>query len=151
MDGADPVGGSRELARLIDEHGEVLLPELKHEYGISLLDVVSEEQPISPRYVLAHIKYLPMGSAFVAELRGGQQFRGWDVDRYLRAAQINSQRTLSYLYVLAHVPKGKPKPAEPTPWPLPDVKTKSAPKPGSFAFIALARLNAVKKMKEGGV
>jgi hypothetical protein len=94
-----------------------------------------------------------MGSAFVAETRGGQQFRGWDLDRYFRARQIDATRALQYTLVLAHMDPKKKKPNPPEPVWVPDktgLKPKKVHKPGSFAAIALARINAVKKLKERG-
>lgn len=146
MDGDDPTGGSFELAGLIDKYGEFLLPDLRHYFGINLLDLFSEENPLSPRFVLAHVRNLPIESATTAEVRGGQQFRGWDEDRYLSAALVNSLRTLIYIFILANSDPKKRKPKSPEMWPLPD-EIKKQDKPGSFAFIARAHIAAVKKRK----
>ena len=147
MDGGDPAGGSAYLGELIDQYGDVLIPDLRHEYGLDLRDLFNPEAKLSPRYVLAHIKHLPMDSAFVAERRGGQQFRGWDESRYIAVANVNAIRTLQHLYVLAHSKKNaKPKPPEP--YPIPDSKTKKD-KPGSFAAIARRHLAAARRRKEG--
>jgi hypothetical protein len=101
---------------------------------------------LSPRFVLAHVRNLDYHSAFIAEVRGGQQFRGWDEDRYLSAALINSLRTLIYIFILANSDPKKRKPKSPEMWPLPD-EIKKQDKPGSFAFIARAHIAAVKKRK----
>ena len=106
----DSTGGSLELAGLIDKYGEFILPDLRRYYGIDLLDLFREERPLSPRYVLAHIRNLDYQSAFVAEVRGGQQYRGWDEDRYMDAAQINALRTLIYIFILANTDPKKRKP-----------------------------------------
>lgn len=152
MDGSYPAGGSRELAQLIDKYGEILLPELKHHFGIDLRDLFLDDCPMSPRFVLAHIKILPVGSAFVAEVRGGQEFRGWDEDRYQMAALIDAIRILQYIFVLANIDPKKKKPKPPEPYPTPDkaTKHKQPDKPGSFAFIAKSALAAAKRRKEGG-
>lgn len=150
MDRWGAVGGSTELARLIDGYGETLLPDLKHYYGIDLRDLFRDVDPLSPRFVLAHIKYLPIESAFVAERRGGQHFRGWSEDRYMQAAQINAQKAANWLFILANTDPKKRKPNMPEPWPLPDGKFKKPDQPGSFGFIAKQHLAKAKKRKEGG-
>jgi hypothetical protein len=143
----DPTGGSRELAQLLDEYGEFLLPDLRHYYDIDLRELFSEDDPLTPAFVLAHIKNLDYHSAFIAEMRGGQRFRGWDEDRYQRAAQINSQRTANYYFALANCdPKKRRNIKPPDMWPIPDEVKKVDP-PGSFAFIAKAHLAAAKKRK----
>lgn len=150
MDGRNPAGGSFELASLIDRYGETLLPELKHYFGIDLLEMVSDYPPRSPRYVLAHIKWLPLGSAFVAETRGGQEFRGWDQDRYMRVAQIDAQNNANWLFVMANKDPKKAALKPPDKYPIPDRRAlaKSAnEKPGSFGFIAKSMLADAKRKK----
>ena len=147
MDGDHPAGGSRFLAELIDQFGEVLVADLKSEYQVDLRDIFVEGSGLSPRLALTYIRYLPMGSAFVAERRGGQQFRGWDESRYISVASVNGLRSLLHVYISAHT-KGKTKPPEP--YPIPDRKKKNqADKPGSFAAIAKSKLDASKRRKEG--
>lgn len=153
MGGGDPTGGSLELANLIDKYGEVLLPDLKHYYGIDLRDLFSEVSPLSPSFVLAHIRYLPLESAFVAAQRGGQQFRGWDEGRYMLATLINAVRLNTYVFTLAHIDSKSKQPDPPDMYPIPDnvkARTKPAPKPGSFAFIVNSKMASIKKRKEGG-
>lgn len=106
----------------------------------------SEVAPLSPRYVLEHIKHLPDTSHFAAEVRGGKHFRGWDESRYLQAATVNAIRTLQYILVAVNSdPKG-PKPKPVTPYPLPDdLYKKKTDKPGSFGFIARRHLAAQKQ------
>lgn len=147
----DSTGGSTELARLIDRYGEFLLPDLKHYYGIDLLDLFLDVPPWTPEFLLAHINNLPYDSAFVAELRGGPQYRGWDEDRYLAASTSNAIRTLLYLFILANRdPRKSSKPVMPKPWPLPDDKDKKKQQqdqPGTFAFMAKSLLSKAKKRK----
>lgn len=149
MDVGYASGGSRELAYLIDRYGEILLPELKHYFGLDLGDAVLEEPLFSPRYVLAHIRWLPAESAFVAECRGGPEFRGWDGDRYVSVAILEAIRSLQYVFILANRDPKKRTPNPPDPYPLPDKITRNKPadQPGSFAFIAKAHLAAAKKRK----
>lgn len=153
MGEGNPTGGSSELVRLIDRYGEFLIPDLKLYYDIDLRDLFLDEPPWSPRFVLVHINHLTFDSATTAEMRGGQQFRGWDEDRYIAASTSNAIRTLSYMFLLANRdPKKSRRPETPTPWPLPDDKTKKQKqdKPGSFAYIAKSLLSKAKKRKEGG-
>jgi len=153
VDGGDSAGGSGELARVIDDYGEILVPELRHYFGLDLRELFLEIPPWSPRYVLAHIKWLPMGSAFVAANRGGQEFRGWDEGRYMTAATLDAIRLLIHTFVMAHRDPKKRAPSAPDPYRTPDdrvggsYKSKQPPKPGSFAFIAGAKLAAAKKRK----
>jgi hypothetical protein len=128
---------------------------LKRYFGIDLRDLFSDENPLSPRWVLLHIQQLPMGSSFVAEIRGGIQFRGWDEDRYMRAAFIDSVRVLQYILILCNSDPNKPKAQPPDPYPLPDnVKRTEQDSPGSFGFIAkkkIAEARRRQELKRGGV
>jgi hypothetical protein len=147
VDGIHSTGGSRELAKLLEEHGEVLVPELKERFGLDLRDVMLYD--MSPRFVLVHIGFLPLGSAFVAELRGGPQFRGWDEDRYINVQRLNAARVANHLFVCANMDPKKKKPAPPEPYPIPDkrVKEDQSKKPGSFAAMAAQQMAAARKKK----
>lgn len=138
MDGVEPAGGSSALASLIDKHGEVLIPDLLYHYGVDLKDLFHPEKPLSPRYVLTLIMYLPLGSAFVAERRGGQEFRDWDVSRYALIDVANSLRSFQHLYLATHIDRrkhGLPKPPEPFPTPEEQRTEKATHKAGSFAHM----------------
>jgi len=149
----NPTGGSLELARLLDRYGEDLVPDLKHYYGIDLRDLFSEESSLSPRWVLLHVHNLPIDSATVAEIRGGEKFRGWGPDQYMAARIIDSLSALRYITLLAHRDPKRKAPPLPEPYPIPDniqkKKTREAT-PGSFAFIANQLLAQGKKRKKGG-
>ncbi|BBC53828.1 putative tail assembly chaperone [Mycobacterium phage PP] len=153
MAGAGPGGGSLELARLIDEHGEHLLADLKLHYGVDLRDLFSEVNPISPRYALALARHMrPSDSATFAAMRGGPEFRGWDEGRYLEVAQTDALRGLLYAFILAHTGKNSRKPKAPEPWPIPDRKNRREREkntPGSFTRLVAAML-AKKRQKKGG-
>ncbi|QHB36913.1 tail assembly chaperone [Mycobacterium phage Roary] len=143
------LGGSLALADLLDKYGEVLIPDLKHYYGMDLRDLFSEEHPLEPRWVLAHIIYLPTESAYVAERRGGQQFRGWNPSWYALVATVNGIRALNHMYILSHIGKNSSKPKAPEPYPIPEVdrsKTE-APKANSFAGIAASMMAASRRKK----
>lgn len=149
MDGDHPAGGSRVLAELIDKYGEVLIPDLLSEYGVDLRDLFRPSWPLSPRYVLSLVLALPMGSAFTAERRGGQQFRGWDETRYALVCAVHELQAIGHMYVLAHIDQEKTaKPKTPTPFPTPDTsedRQATRPKPGSFAGIAASMLAAKRR------
>jgi len=153
VDGIYPAGGSTALAGLIDAHGEVLIPDLLSHYGVDIRDLFHPEKPLSPRYVLTLIMYLPLGSAFVAERRGGQEFRDWDISRYALVDVANSLRGLQHLYLATHIDRRKaslPKPPEPFPTPEEQRTKKAVTKAGSFAhMVATAKAAAERKRKAG--
>lgn len=138
---------------MIDKYGEFLLPDLKHHYGIDLRDLFLEVPPWSPQFVLAHINNLTYDSAFVAELRGGQRFRGWDQGRYMQANEIDAIRTQTHFFIKANIDPAKAKKLDPPePYPIPDQldKKKRQDSPGSFGFIS-KNLIAKAKKRKGGV
>lgn len=145
MDGNLERGGSRGLAQLIDDYGEHLAADLLEYYRVDLRDVFRPESGLTPLYLLVLIRGLPEGSRFNSERRGGQQFRGWDSGRYAAVATVNAVRALQWTYVAAH---SKTKPKAPDPFPIPDTSVrKKSNGPGSFAFIAAAKLAAARKAK----
>ena len=148
MDGRDPGGGSRGLADLIDEFGEHLAADLLEVYGVDLRDIFNDEARLTPLYLLTLIRGLPESSRFVAERRGGQQFRGWDAAMYAAVANVNATRALQYVYVAAH---SKNKPPVPEPFPVPDTTVRKPKQngPGTFAFIAAAKIAQAKKARTG--
>lgn len=147
MDGGDPGGGSRGLAELIDEYGEQLAADLLEFYDVDLRDVLRPEARLTPLYLLVLIRGLPEDSRFNAERRGGRQFRGWDESRYATVAIVNGLRALQWTYVAAH---SKNKPPLPDPFPIPDQSVRRKNNgPGSFAFIAQAKIAAARKVKGG--
>lgn len=137
MDGRHPSGGSRWLGELIDEFGEQLAADLMEVYGVDLRDVLVPEARLTPLWMLTLIKGLPESSRFVAERRGGPQFRGWDVKAYAAAATVNAVRALQYTYVCAN---SKSRPKVPDMFPVPDQTVKKRHAPGSFAAIAAAKM-----------
>ena len=145
MDGGDPAGGSGELARLIDQYGELIVPDLLREYGVDARDVFVEGTGVTPRFLLSLIIRLPSGSDTKAAIRGGAQFEGWDQDRYLTVGVINAVRELTNVLISVNTSKGK-KPKHLDPFPVPKDKSETTQhKPGSFAFIALQHLNRRKE------
>lgn len=109
-------------------------------------DIFNDEARLTPRYLLTLIRGLPESSRFVAERRGGPQFRGWDASLYTQVATVNALRALTYVYVAAH---SKNKPPAPEPFPVPDttVRKPRSNGPGTFAFIAASKIAAAKKAR----
>lgn len=105
---------------------------------------------LSPRLLLSLISNLPTDGALYASMRGGKQFRGWDVDRYALVSLLNAQRAGNHITLMVNRDPKKPKPKPPAPFPTPDSEErKSAAKPGSFAAIAASMLKAQRRKKEG--
>lgn len=129
MDGEHPGGGSLELARLIDEYGQHLVPDLNHYYRIDLRDLFSEVDPLDPKWVLIHVANLPIASAFVAAQRGGIQFRGWGQEQYTAADMVDSLSDLAYILIMAHRDPNKPAPHPPKRYPRPSDKPDPATLP----------------------
>ena len=130
-----------------------MIPDLLSHYGVDIRDLFHPEKPLSPKYVLSLIMYLPMGSAFVAARRGGQEFRDWDLGRYALVDVANSLRSFQHLYLLAHIDRRRgsaPKPPKPFPTPEEKRTEKAVQKPGSFAhMVATAKALAQRKKKVG--
>jgi hypothetical protein len=141
VDRGDPGGGSIALARLIDQAGEAILADLQAEYGLNLVDIVRTGSH-DPATILVLIKQFPLGSRTVAALRGGEQFIGWDVDRYLLAQLIDGVNRVAYTVAAAN---SKRKPKAPKPTVRPSRAQKSTGESNPFR----QRLNAAKKAKGG--
>lgn len=110
----------------------------------------SDEAPLSPRFVLALVLCLPKDGAFYAERRGGQQYRGWDEDRYALADIYDAVQAGNHLFIMAHRDPNKPKPQAPKAYPRPDdlAPKQAAPKPGSFAAMVVAAKKAARERRE---
>lgn len=112
---------------------------------------------MSPRYVLAHVLYLPLESATVAAMRGSSKYRGWSEEMYMLASTLDAVRLLLWTTIMANKDPNKPKPPVPEPYPTPDRLLRrggnKAHKPGSFAFIAkqhAAAIRAKRKAAQNG-
>jgi hypothetical protein len=148
VDGSDSGGKLRGLTELVDEYGEFLAADLREYYQLDLRDLFRPEAGLGPLYLLSLIRGLPMDSRFNAERRGGPEFRGWDAGRYIDVAAVNALRALQWTYVAAH---SKQKPKLPEPFPIPDLSVRRKNTgPGSFAFIAAAKLSAARRAKGYG-
>lgn len=136
MGGEHSAGGSSGLAELIDKYGEQIFADL-HEYagGLNLVQALRDGSGYSPRQLLTLIQHLPMESRTIAAIRGGDEYRGWGVDRYLSTNILDSINDLTYAFVSANS-KRKPKPPRRS-W-RPDSKPKKTSNPFA-AHIAAAR------------
>ena len=95
------------------------------------------------------ILHLPTDGAFHAARMGGQEFRGWDADRYALKAIVDGVRVTNYILTMVNRDPKKKKPDLPDPFPSPGEKTTTTQsKPGSFASIAAAMMAAQKRKKE---
>jgi hypothetical protein len=157
MDEQHTSGGSRVLIELIEEHADAVVGDLLHYYNVDVRDLFREVSPYSPRYILVLVSQLPLGSAYVAEQRGGSQFRGWDHALYAQVALINAVRTSNYMFLCANSDPKKKKPEAPDPYPTPDEPSeprgrgrRGPPAPGSFVATAAAMISRARKAKKNG-
>jgi len=141
VDGIHLGGKTATLCELIDEFGDVIAADLAEVYNIRLTDLFRPSSGVTPGFLLALIRHLPAGSRFVAERRGGVEFRGWGHDSYALAAIVNAIRSLQFTYIAAH---SKSKPTPPKPFPVPDRPVSPGVKSGMFAQMASAHLQQQK-------
>jgi hypothetical protein len=99
---------------------------------------------MSPRQVLALLRQLPPESRTVAALRGGEQFQGWGVDRYLMASIVDAIQQNTYAFISANS-KRKPKAPEPVKRPSKD----SGPQRDNKTNMFRQQLAAAKKAQGG--
>lgn len=144
MGGGYSAGGSQRLAGLIDQFGEFILADFHSYYGLSLPEVMGSGG-YSPRAILALIKQLPPEARTVAALRGGEQFQGWGVDRYLLASLIDAVQQNTYAFISANS-KRKPKAPEPVSRPTKD----GGPRQDNANNPFRQRLAAAKQAKQKG-
>lgn len=104
-------GGSLVLASLIDKAGEALYQDFRSEYGLNFKDFVATH---SPHETLMLIRGLGIGSRFVSQLQGGEQFQQWDVNAYQMATLIDAVNYVTYAVIAANSQKRKPKQPKPS-------------------------------------
>lgn len=140
MAGGHSAGGSLQLAELIDKYGEKIYSDL-HRYagGLNLVDALQDDSGYSPQLLISLITNLPIESNTIAAMRGGDEYVGWGIDRYLRANLIDAVNKNTYAFLLAN---SKNKPEKPEPTYRPGKKENDKPKPNSFATMAAAFYNA---------
>lgn len=97
-----------------------------------------------PRRALALIRNLPLESNTVAQMRGGSDFVGWGLDRYLMSTLIDAVQTNTHAFVMAN---SKNKPKAPPPINRPDDRKKHDDDGRSFKSIANKHLQAVKERR----
>jgi hypothetical protein len=143
--GGHAAGGSLQLAELIDKYGEYIYRDL-HEFagGLSLVAAMRQGSGYSPRQILLLIKGLPLESATVAAMRGGDEFRGWGLDRYHSASLIDAVNYNTYAVIASNSGKRRPKPPEPVYRPKPMKKPKAANNPFAMRLQAARRAKAAR-------
>jgi hypothetical protein len=75
---------------------------------------------------------LPVESRTIAAVRGGDQFRAWDVHAYLLAALVDAVRENTFVFVAANS-KRKPKAPKPIPRPAPTTAARSPNRVNPFS------------------
>ena len=144
MAGSDSAGGSAGLAELIDSHGECIVADLQDTYGVNLVSALQSGSGYSPRQLLVLIKQLPSDSRTHAALRGGDEFVGWGIDRYILATIVDAINHNTHAIVAAN--SGKKKPRAPKPHYRPDAAKKRKQSNPFFQ-----QLNKAKQAKEAVV
>lgn len=79
-------------------------------YGLNLVKELGDG--MSPAQIVVLIRQLPLESRTVASFRGGEEFLGWGVDRYMMAQLTDSIQNTTYAVVAANS-KRKPKAPKP--------------------------------------
>lgn len=143
MGGDHSGGGSLTLADFIDKHGEELVGDFLQYYNVRLSEIVSEGSTWTPLEVLVLIRQLPVESRTVAVQRGGDQFRGWGVERYMFATLIDAVNQVAYITAAAN---SKRKPKAPKPFPRPKKNRTGGSAPDNPFK---QRIQAVKRAKGG--
>lgn len=88
--------------------------------------MLREGSGYDPSHIIVLVRQLPLGSRTVAVFRGGDQFIGWDIDRYFLAQLIDAMNRTAYT-VAASNSKRKPKAPKPTPRPSRQQKVQNDP------------------------
>lgn len=127
-----------------------MLSDLLHHYQVDLRGLFRDEDPLSPRYVLALVLDLPKDGAFYASRRGGREYRGWDETRYALAELVDAMSGSNYMFQMANRDPAKPKPKLPSPFPRPDNSEpkKAAPAPNSFAGIVASMMAEQRRRRD---
>lgn len=85
-------------------------------------------------------------------MRGGDEFRGWGIDRYMTANLIDAVRDLTFIFIKSNTDKKNQKGLkEPVPTYRPEAaveKKSRAPKQNMFAAMAAQQLRQAKTSKE---
>jgi hypothetical protein len=137
------VGGSRSLAKLIDDHGEAIEADLHRFYNVDLLDVFRGK--LSPRKALVLINALPDTSATVAHMHNGDRWRdfyGWGQDRLISAGTYDAVNSNSVITAkVAGVKRALKIPPYPKPWDKKDGISQGVP----LIQIARRQVDAARK------
>jgi hypothetical protein len=87
-----------------------------------------------------------MESRYVAAVRGGPEFWGWDLDRYLLAAVYDAINANTY--TTARV-AGQKKAKKPDPFPRPEKSAKRKNNPNSFRAMAARLIGKARSLGDG--
>lgn len=146
MDGGYPGPGSANLVRLIDKLGEELVADFEQYTNHHLVDLFVEESGLTPRLAIVLIQQLPLEARTIAAMRGGDEFRGWGLDRYLLAQLIDAVNQTTYVTVAAN--SGRKKPSRPKPVDRPESVVKRKRGTNSFARMAGMRIKQARDRKK---
>ena len=108
---------------------------------MDLVGILRPDSGYAPRRVLTLIKQRPLESRTVSALRGGEQFNGWGVDRYLMASVVDAINQNTYAFVSAN---SKKKPKAPEPVKRPEQGKQKTNKPNPFSVMVAAHLGTSK-------
>lgn len=112
--------------------------------GLNLVTALSPGSGYSPRQILVLIRNLPLESATMAAIRGGSEFLGWGLDRYLTTSLIDAVKENTFAFISANSKK-KPKAPEPSYRPE---KVKAKKKANMFSVMAGQRLAVARKARQ---
>lgn len=133
------------IERVLIDHGGALVSDFQRYYGLDLMTCVYETH--SPDNLVALVTWLPGDSAFAASMRGGQEFYGWDSDRYLRAGTLETLMMLENNFIRANTDKknmSKIPQVKPLEIPGRDLTKKPNPNRGEFGGMVKALFDAQK-------
>lgn len=139
MDGANTVGGSRGLLRVIEKAGSSVHADLLRFYGVDLADLVRESPLLSPATVLGLVENLPMESATSCKLRDTPDGVGWGVHEFLTAGVIDAVRENTFSSLQMNSEK-KLTPPDPVRLPGSEVESKKKSKANAFVRMAQKKL-----------
>lgn len=109
-------------------------------YGVDLVDLFDEVDPLLPSRVLVLIYGLPTESRSIARISGNPDSEGWGVGEYLLASTVNAVREGTYTNIQVRTKK-KIKPPEDVK--VPGVGEVKKSRPNRFALMAQAQLGSV--------
>jgi hypothetical protein len=114
------------------------------------LDLLKEGSGYSPREIVVYLRQLPLESRTMAAIRGGEEFVGWNADRYFMSHMLDAMNVLVVLTARANAKNPKsikfPEPVS-RPDDIREAKEQKK-KPNLFAVMAAQRLANMRR-KQG--